>query len=90
MSQSKPLKETCKLVKRVVFCWPQDIAGEFPFVSNRIKLTAQIECKIIIMITVMTVVIIIMMIITTIIISHVYEAANKSSFSFQPKYVIFS
>ena len=69
-------KKTCNLVKRVVFCYPRNAAREFPLVSNRIKLTAQMECKII------TIIIMI--------ISHVYEAADKSSFSFQAKCVIFS
>ena len=46
-------------------------------VSNRIKLTAQMECKIIIIMIIIIIIIIIR--------SHVYEAADKSSFSFQPR-----
>ena len=45
-------------------------------------MTAQIEYKIIIIIIIMIIIIIIR--------SHVYETADKSSFSFQPKCVIFS
>ena len=33
------------LVKSVVFCYPRDVVGEFPLVSNRIKLRAQMECN---------------------------------------------
>ena len=40
------------LVKFVIYCYPRHVVGEFPLVSNRIKLRAQMECQKIIMMSI--------------------------------------
>ena len=68
------ISTTAFKVNNLVIYYPRDVPGEFPLVSNRIKLRAQMECKIIItIIIIMIVIIVIMTIIITI--SHIYKAS---------------
>ena len=66
----KKISTTAFKLNNLVIYYPRDVTG----ISNRIKLRAQMECKIIItIIIIMIVIIVIMTIIITI--SHIYKAS---------------